>query len=281
MKENTKEDYVHHVYKVIFYIENNASHELTLEELAKVAGFSKYHFHRIFKAITGENVGDFIRRIRLVHTAWKLKTEPKITDVALACGYETNASFSKAFKNRFGVSPRIFAATLKAKKGVVMVEPKVITLNPMNVFYVRKTGAYGVSACEAWNVLMAFAYEQKIKYHKHIMHKETMHFGIGHDNPNLVETDLLRYDACISCDDTSIELKGEVFKKEIDGGKYAMFLHKGAYENLKITYDMMMDWVVQSGVKLRDKPIVEKYLNRDPRRTKPENLRTEIYVPIA
>jgi AraC family transcriptional regulator len=42
-----------------------------------------------------------------------------------------------------------------------------------------------------------------------------------------------------------------------------------------------MDWVVSEGVGLRDAPLFEKYLNRDPRRTKPENLRTEIYVPIV
>ena len=113
------------------------------------------------------------------------------------------------------------------------------------------------------------------------MDKETMCFGIGHDNPNLIEPDLLRYDACISCDDASIEPEGEVFRKVMDGGEFAVFLHKGAYENLKGTYDAIGDWIVQSGVKLRDNPMFEKYLNRDPRRTKPENLRTEIYVPIA
>jgi len=44
---------------------------------------------------------------------------------------------------------------------------------------------------------------------------------------------------------------------------------------------MIGDWIVESGVNLEDKPIFEKYLNRDPRRTKPENLKTEIYVPIG
>ncbi|MCD8545070.1 MAG: AraC family transcriptional regulator [Sulfurospirillum cavolei] len=116
MKESTREDYVRLVYKVVFYIEQNADKELSLEELSRIAGFSKFHFHRIFKAVTGENIGDFIARVRLVYSAWKLKTEPKITDVALSCGFETNASFSKAFKNRFGVSPRAYAAQLKAKK---------------------------------------------------------------------------------------------------------------------------------------------------------------------
>jgi AraC family transcriptional regulator len=61
---------------------------------------------------------------------------------------------------------------------------------------------------------------------------------------------------------------------------YAMFLHKGAYENLKSTYDMIGDWIVESGVEMRDLPMFEKYLNKDPRRTKPQNLKTEIYVPL-
>jgi len=98
MKESTREDYVRLVYKVVFYIEQNADKELSLEELSRIAEFSKYHFHRIFKAVMGENIGDFIARVRLVYSAWKLKTELKITDVALSCGFETNASFSKAFK---------------------------------------------------------------------------------------------------------------------------------------------------------------------------------------
>ena len=54
-----------------------------------------------------------------------------------------------------------------------------------------------------------------------------------------------------------------------------MFLHKGAYENLKTTYDEIGDWVVESDYEVRDLPMFEKYLNRDPRRTK-----TEIYVPL-
>ncbi len=69
MKESTREDYVRLVYKVVFYIEQNADRELNLEELAKVAGFSKYHFHCIFKAVREKTsailslgCGCFIRR---------------------------------------------------------------------------------------------------------------------------------------------------------------------------------------------------------------------------
>jgi AraC family transcriptional regulator len=161
-----------------------------------------------------------------------------------------------------------------------MLKPKFVELKPVEVLYVRREGPYSKSAGEAWEVLMAFAYEQKIKFKKNLMGKNAMMFGIGHDNPNVIAEEKLRFDACISWDDKTVQPQGEISSKTIEGGKYAMFLHKGAYENLKSTYDMIGDWIAESGIDVDDKPMFEKYLNRDPRRTKPENLKTEIYVPI-
>ncbi len=280
MKKTTKDDYIQSVYKVISYIDQNYSYALTLDELSKVAGFSKYHFHRVFKSIIDENLSDYIRRVRLSSTTLKFKTNQKITQIAINSGYETNASFSKAFKNHFGITPKEFSLNAKKKKGLKMLEPKIVELKPIKVLYVRKEGAYGKSAGEAWKVLMSFAYKNKIKYKKNLMGKNTMMFGIGHDNPNIIDEEKLRFDACISWDDETVKPDGEISNKVIYGSKYAMFLHKGAYENLKSTYDKIGDWIVESGIEVRDLPMFEKYLNRDPRRTKPENLKTEIYVPI-
>ena len=75
MKKTTKDDYIQSVYKVISYIDQNYNYDLTLEELSKVAGFSKYHFHRVFKSIIGENLGDYIRRVRLSSATLKFKTD--------------------------------------------------------------------------------------------------------------------------------------------------------------------------------------------------------------
>ncbi len=280
MKKTTKNDYIQSVYKVISYIEQNYNDDLTLKELSKVAGFSKYHFHRIFKSIIGENMSNYIRRVRLSSTTLKFKTDKKITQIALESGYETNSSFSKAFKNHFGITPKEFSENAKKKKGLKMLVPKIVELKPIEVLYVRKEGAYDKSAGEAWEVLMGFAYKNKIKYKKNLMGKSAIMFGIGHDNPNVTDEEKLRFDACISWDDKTVKPEGEISTKMIEGGKYAMFLHKGAYENLKVAYDEIGDWIVESDLEVRDLPIFEKYLNRDPRRTKPENLKTEIYVPL-
>jgi AraC family transcriptional regulator len=211
----------------------------------------------------------------------RFKTNLNITQIAQTSGYETNASFSKAFKNHFGITPKEFSKNAKNKKGDEMLKPKIVEIEPVEVLYVRKEGAYNKSAGEAWGVLMGFSYQQKIKFKKNLMGKDAQMFGIGHDNPNITDEDKQRYDACISWDDKTVAPEGEVSNKIIDGGKYAMFLHKGAYENLKATYDSIGDWIVESGIEVRDLPMFEKYLNRDPRRTKPENLKTEIYVPIG
>ena len=268
------------MYRVTLYIEQHYNQELSLGALAKVAGFSKYHFHRVFKTIVGESLGSHIRRVRLARSTSKFMMNQKITQIAIDSGYETNASFSKAFKKQFGMTPKEFSAKVKATKGLKMLKPKFVELEPVDVLYVRKIGDYTKSCGEAWEVLMSFAYTQKIKHKKNLMGKDAMAFGIGHDNPSVTDVDELRCDACISWDDKSVEPVGEILSKTIAGRKYAMFLHKGSYDGLKATYSQIGDWIVESGVMLRDEPMFEKYLNRDPRRTKPENLRTEIYVPL-
>jgi AraC family transcriptional regulator len=221
----------------------------------------------------------YIRKVRLQNSTRKLANSVQnITQIALDSGYETNASFSKAFKERFGVSPKMFSQKLKSKQRMVMIEPKIVEREPVEVLYVRKVGDFSTVAGEAWESIMKFAYPQKIKFKKNLMGKEAQMFGIGHDDPTLTSADELRYDACISYDDKSVKPKGEIGVKTIDGGRYIMYLHKGAYEGLKESYQEMIDWIIENGYTMADKPLFEKYLNRDPRRTKPENLKREIYV---
>ena len=91
---------------VIDYIEANISQDLSLETLATVAKFSKYHFHRIFRAMTGETLNQFINRLRVEKAATQLIHNPKksVTAIALDCGFSGSATFARAFKETFGMS---------------------------------------------------------------------------------------------------------------------------------------------------------------------------------
>jgi AraC family transcriptional regulator len=95
------------VNAVIDYIEAHLGEELTVEQLAEVAHFSPYHFHRIFSAMTGETLGGFIGRVRLEHAANRLLAQPRrpVTDIALECGFGSPSSFSRAFREAYGTSP--------------------------------------------------------------------------------------------------------------------------------------------------------------------------------
>lgn len=274
MKKTTKDDYIQSVYKVIFYIEQNYNKDLTLEELSKVASFSKYHFHRIFKSIIGENLSDYIRRVRLSSTTLKFKTNQKITEIALDSGYETNSSFSKAFKKHFGITPKEFSKNAKKKKGNTMLMPEILEIEDIEVLYARATGAYTESVPQAWSQLTEFAYKNSV------LEKVKTRYGIGHDNPNVTEDEKIRFDACFELDDASIKPANEILAKTISGGKYAKFLHKGSYENLGQTHELISNWIIENGAELRDAPMFDKYLDLDPREIKPENLKTEIYVPL-
>jgi AraC family transcriptional regulator len=109
---------------VMRYIREHIAEPLDRETLADIAGFSVPHFHRVFTAHVGESAISYIRRVRLERAGRKLRMGAvDITEVALAAGYDSHSSFSKAFKQQFGLSPSEFrqlgcmAATQLLRKG--------------------------------------------------------------------------------------------------------------------------------------------------------------------
>jgi AraC family transcriptional regulator len=91
------------------YIGDHLDEPLRREDLASLAGFSVPHFHRLFTHQVGENIAAYVRRVRLERAGRKLRMGAvDITEVALAAGYDTHAAFSKAFKQRYGLSPSEF-----------------------------------------------------------------------------------------------------------------------------------------------------------------------------
>ncbi len=105
-KKYLREDYTARINRVIDYIETNIDKDITLRELAGVAHFSPFHFHRIFSATVGETLSGFIQRIRLEKAAMKLAHNPKksITEIALECGFSGSSAFARAFKETFNMS---------------------------------------------------------------------------------------------------------------------------------------------------------------------------------
>ena len=95
------------ITKALNYIKSeNKKSDITIDDVATHAGFSTDYFNRIFFAHTGFNIMEYVRFSRLKKAAHLLRgTNNDILDIALDCGYEAHESFSRAFKNQYGISP--------------------------------------------------------------------------------------------------------------------------------------------------------------------------------
>jgi len=99
-------EYTVRINRVIDFIDTHLGEKLQLADLARVATFSPYHFHRLFRAFTGEPLYRFIQRLRIEKAATQLVERPRtsVTEVALDCGFSSSSSFARAFKEHFGES---------------------------------------------------------------------------------------------------------------------------------------------------------------------------------
>ncbi|MDM5312781.1 helix-turn-helix transcriptional regulator [Peribacillus frigoritolerans] len=94
------------IQKTIEYIENSLQAELSLENIARFAGFSKFHYHRIFHKEVGVTVSEYIRYRRIANAAnMLLYTDEKIIDIALYYRFETQESFTRSFKKYYDLPP--------------------------------------------------------------------------------------------------------------------------------------------------------------------------------
>src|SRR5436190_9441013 len=115
MRADTEQTYKQRVLRVLVHIQQHLDDALDLDELATVAHFSPYHFHRVFRGMVGESVMEHVRRLRLERAAHRLKFgDQPVTRIAFDAGYETHEAFTRAFGAMFGESPSQFRTTHRA-----------------------------------------------------------------------------------------------------------------------------------------------------------------------
>ncbi len=286
MQKETIEYYLEAVNRAIEFIESNTSKNIGLEEIAEYSLLSKYHFHRVFKSIIGGTAKEYLTRLRVEKSASLLKNSQKaISDIAYQCGYASPETFNRAFKNYFSVSPSTFRENAKreiASKKIIhqetsfesinLSQPKIVELPDLNLAYIRHFGSYD-KVGKSFQRLMLWAAKNLV-----LKLKPTT-VGIVHDNPDLTEEVNVRFDACIVTT-KEIQPKGEIGYKQIKGGRFAVFRHKGPYESFYPVYDYIYNiCLFEQRWELRDEPALEWYV-KSPPFFKPESFVTDFYLPI-
>lgn len=301
MKEQTFEDYRRRMLAVLVHIQSHLDEELSLEELAAVANFSPFHFHRLFQGLVGESVKEHVRRLRLERAAHQLRhTGQSVTEMALAAGYQTLESFTRAFQKMFQQSPTEFRVArrvaafghaparvhfvavgtltdfqpaLSGQSGLPALEVRFEQLPEMRIAFVRHVGTYEETD-EAVERLFRWAGPRGL------LNEPATFFGIAYDDPEVTPSDKLRYDAALEVPE-AITPEGDIGIQLLPSQKYAVTLHRGSYETLGVTYSHFCgEWLPLSGREVLAAPALEFYLN-SPQDTPPAELRTEIYLPVA
>lgn len=154
---------------------------------------------------------------------------------------------------------------------------EIRTIEDEEVYYVRKNGSYYVSASQAHLELKEFI----IKHNLDLPDKneKVKIYGIPHNNPCITPNEKCQFDACITVS-KNVTLENNVQKQTIQGGKYAVFLHKGSCENVGTLYHAVYKkWLPANKYNLRPAPSFQVYLN-SPEKVRTEELLTEVYFPI-
>ena len=288
MKNDTKLNYYERIKKVLIYIHTNLDEELSLEKLASIASFSPFHFHRVFRGMTGKSLAIYVRNLRLEKAALDLKQSSiSITDLAFNSGYETVESFTRAFKKQYKICPsnyrkqdikkiifNNFKIDFLPSKGGLSMNVKLEKQKLRKVAYVGHKGSYN-QCSKAWETLCSWAGP------KGLLGPKTEYLGLCYDDPDVTPAEKIRYDACIMVDDNiTIDNSASIKIQDIPEGKYAIAIHQGPYDKLKDTYaELCGKWAPNSGMEIMDKPSIEIYLN-DPKNTPPEDLKVEIQIPV-
>lgn len=288
VKRSTIQTYRQRLLVVLVHIGEHLEDDLSLEELSGISHFSPFHFHRIFRAMVGESVSHYVRRLRLESAAVRLtQTKKPILELAMASGYSSHESFTRAFKDAFGISPsefrknerppapgpslRLGAETGAAEEGLDM-RVQIVSLPPQKIAFIRHTGPYD-QVGPAFDKLMMWAGPHGL------IVPGLKVLGVCYDDPNITAAEKIRYDAAITVDD-DVDAEGEVGVRELAGGPYAVVCHQGPYNELGTTYDFMYGrWLSSMGYEPADAPPFEHYLN-GPESTEPEELLTDVHVPL-
>ncbi len=298
MKTVTQNDYHQRILRVLVYIQSHLDHALDCGELASLAHFSPFHFHRVFRGMVGEPVMEHVRRLRLERSAHQLMTTDRaVTQIAFDAGYETHEAFTRAFRTMFDASPTQFREVHRRiplrqvasgvhyspggkveafealQEETHTMEVRIVEAKPMRVAFMRHVGPYDQVAC-TWQKFMTFAFTRGW------FKAGTWVLAVVHDDPEITPPDRLRYDVCITVDD-QFQPDGEVGVQETAGGRYAVTTHRGPYERLGDTYAKLMGrWLPANDEQPAHGPCLEVYLN-NPQQTPPEDLLTEIHIPLA
>ncbi|UPY36431.1 AraC family transcriptional regulator [Sediminicoccus sp. KRV36] len=249
----------------------------SLEELADIAAFSPWHFHRAYRSLTGETPAETLARIRLSRAAAALiKSEAPLTRIAAQAGYGSVAAFTRAFREALGISPGAYRTRTAIGAAIPeeesMQEIIIVQTPAMHLAALPHRGSFDAMG-PVFDQLSAWAGARGL------ITAETRFIGIYPDDPHSVPEAELRSQAALTVPPGTPLAPGmEVV--ELPALRCARLRYQGPYVELEAIYDRLYgEWLPQSGEEPGLYPVFEEYLN-DCRSLPPSEWLTDILLPL-
>jgi AraC family transcriptional regulator len=280
-------DYVGRVNRAIDFVLQNLDQSLQLEVVAKAAGFSPFHFHRVFRSVVGESLHEFVKRVRLERALvllsrqnWKTRRRPSLTDIALACGFDSSSDFSRSFKQRYGVpASRFDVESFRLKRReewlLATMDPKhrnlVARLKPganpdgfnvrlrrlprRSVVYIRVANSFRPG-------VVVEAIERMLKWAEARGLADGQWLGYMWDNPEIVAHENCRYDVGLEVPPSTLP-DGEICRLDFPEMQVAEIEIRGGIDLEMRALDWLYGtWLPPSGYVPTEQPSFEAWLGR-------------------
>lgn len=300
---NTQQDYEVRINKVFEYIDRNLVADLSLEKLADIAHFSPYHFHRIFKTITGETVNEFVTRQRIERAAAGLvyQRDVSVTELSLKCGFSSNSSFTRAFKKFYGVSPSAFRsqhpnkfskigqvdskigqASADLEKYICIINQlkdwtmknakiEIKEMPKLNLAYVPSIGPQNLEG--AFTKLMKWAAPKGL-----MENADGKMMTIYRDTFKVTDYDKVKLNACMILDRPQ-EAEGQIGMTSMDAGKCVVGRYEIGLNEFDEAWTGLFVWMNENGYQKADINPFEIYQNDFQQH--PENkFIVDMYIPV-
>ena len=286
-------DYYKRLLPVIRHLEQHYREPLDLTTLAERAALSPYHFHRIYKAVTGETPAATVRRLRLENIARQLFSDSNanITALALEHGYASSQALAKAFRAHFGMSASALRAcrdfeswietmqnskighllrksghatnaangdtapVINPQEPAMTSDMQTTTLAPRTVAYIRVTGEYGKNYELATNRLYQWAGAHGLADGECLF--------IYLDSPEITPADKCRTDICLTVPEDTATGNG-IEKQHLPGGSYALIRRTVTDPAQYCVYwEEIMSAIIAAQLEIDNRPCFELYHSYD------------------
>ncbi|MBN1571140.1 MAG: AraC family transcriptional regulator [Acidobacteria bacterium] len=287
--------YVSNVLRAVEYMERNLTNPISVTDVASEAAYSTFHFVRLFKALTGDTPGSYLRRRRLAEAAGELvRSRRRIIEIAIDYQFQSQEAFTRAFRDCFGINPGAFrkrrnAFPMEAARRidefflihcmeVITMEPRIMKRDAIKLIGIMYHGDN-----KNWEIPKLW--EEFMPLIKKIPNCLPVHeaYGLCFYTESFSKSGLFYYMAALPVSSLE-EIPMELVGKTLPASEYAVFTHKGPLvgktNNIKDTYAYAYGtWLPKSRYVNPCAYDFEYYGEHYKSNTDPES-ELDIYIPI-